>query len=74
MFAKQTDKVVFMFVPKKIVLRALKVAVMVGTILNLINQGDAVFGPKEIELFKAALTYCVPFCVSLHGAMSALKA
>lgn len=63
-----------MFVPKKVVFRALKVAVIVGTILNLINQGDAIFGPKEIEILKVALTYCVPFCVSLHGAMSALKA
>jgi methyl-accepting chemotaxis protein len=63
-----------MIVPKMVIFRALKVAVIVGTILNLINQGDALFGSKDLELFKAALTYCVPFCVSLHGAVSALKA
>ena len=62
-----------MVMPKTVVVRALKVALIVGTILNLINQGDALFGPNELELVKASLTYCVPFCVSLHGAIYALK-
>ena len=52
---------------------ALKVAVVVGTILNLINQGDVVWGEAELNTFKAGLTYCVPFCVSLFGAHMALR-
>lgn len=53
--------------------RALWVALSVGTLLNLINQGDALFGAGGVHLGgvhweKVALTYLVPFCVSLHGA------
>lgn len=52
---------------------ALKVAVVVGTVLNLINQGDALWGSAELNPFKAGLTYCVPFCVSLFAAYMALR-
>ena len=51
--------------------RALLVAVVVGTILNLINQGDALFGGGAVHYGKLALTYIVPFIVSTHGAVSA---
>lgn len=54
--------------------RSLKVAVVVGTALNLINQYDAVFGDSSINILKAALTYCVPFCVATYGAVTAMKA
>ena len=52
---------------------ALKVAVVVGTVLNLINQGDVIWGDTELNAAKAALTWCVPFCVSLYGAHMALR-
>lgn len=48
--------------------RSLWVALSVGTLLNLINQGDALFGAGGVHWEKVALTYLVPFCVSLHGA------
>lgn len=48
-------------------LSALKVALVVGTILLLINQYDALFFDAEIRWFPAALTYCVPFVVFLLG-------
>jgi hypothetical protein len=54
--------------------RALVVAVLVGTTLNLINQGDAVFHGAPVNWGKLMLTYIVPFLVSAHGAMSARKA
>ena len=53
-------------------LAALKVAAIVGTLLNLINQGEAMFGSATIVWWKIALTYCVPFLVSAHGAVTAL--
>lgn len=55
--------------------RALKVALSVGTCLTLINQGDAIFGgqPAATLLWKVPLTYCVPFCVSLYSAMAATQ-
>lgn len=50
--------------------RSLIVAALVGTILNAINQGDAlVFGGK-INLMKMTLTYIVPYCVATYGAVS----
>ena len=46
------------------------VALVVGTILNLINQGDAIFGPMAINWTKIVLTYVVPYAVSTYGAVS----
>ncbi|MGE0597305.1 MAG: nitrate/nitrite transporter NrtS [Hyphomonadaceae bacterium] len=51
--------------------RALIVAILVGTVLNLINQGDALWSHHQFSWPKALLTYLVPFFVSLHGAVSA---
>ena len=51
--------------------RAFWVALVVGTILNLINQGDALLGHLPVSWAKVALTYLVPFAVSTHGAVSA---
>lgn len=50
---------------------SLNVAVVVGTILNLINQGDAIFGFALISWPKIALTFLVPYCVSTYGAVTA---
>jgi hypothetical protein len=50
--------------------RSLYVALVVGTILNLINQGDALFGPAQINWLKVILTYLVPYAVSTYGAVS----
>lgn len=51
--------------------RAFLVAVVVGSVLNLINQGDTIFGPKAIDWGKLLLTFIVPYLVSTHGAVSA---
>ena len=50
--------------------RALLVAAVVGTVLNLINQGDTLLGFGSINWLKVALTYIVPYCVSTYGAVS----
>jgi len=50
--------------------RSFFVAIVVGTILNLINQGDALFGPTQINWIKIGLTYLVPYAVSTYGAVS----
>jgi hypothetical protein len=51
--------------------RSFCVALMVGTILNIINQGDAIFSGKPIDWLKLALTYFVPYAVCTYGAISA---
>jgi hypothetical protein len=50
--------------------RSLYVALVVGAVLNLINQGDAVLGMGPINWLKLALTYCVPYAVCTYGAVS----
>ncbi len=57
---------------RDIVIRSLIIAAIVGTILNLINQGDAVGDMSKFELGKCLLTYMVPYCVSTYGAVTAL--
>ena len=46
-----------------------KIALIVGVILNLINQGDLFLGMQwgEVNWLKSALTFCVPFCVSVYS-------
>ena len=52
--------------------RSLIVALVVGTILTLLNQGDVLFAGswKSPLCWKIPLTYCVPFCVATYGALS----
>ena len=48
---------------------ALRVALVVGTILNLINHFDLLLGTPLTPgtLVQIGLTYVVPYCVSTHG-------
>ena len=50
--------------------RSLTVALVVGTILNLINQGDALLGGGPLDWTKIVLTFAVPYCVATYGAVS----
>jgi hypothetical protein len=51
--------------------RAFCVTVLVGTLLNAINQGSAMLGHGEMNWVKLVLTYLVPYCVATYGAVSA---
>lgn len=53
--------------------RSLTVAVVVGTILNAINQGDAILAGEGIVLWKLLLTYFVPFAVASYGSYAAIR-
>lgn len=53
--------------------KALTVAALVGTVLLLINQFDALFGDAQLRVIPALLTYCVPFLVFLAGHRSQSK-
>jgi len=50
--------------------RSLIVALVVGAILNLINQGDVLLGGGRVNLTKLILTFAVPYCVATYGAVS----
>jgi hypothetical protein len=50
--------------------RSLFVALVVGTLLNFINQGDALVGVAPINWIKLVLTYLVPYAVCTYGSVS----
>ncbi len=50
---------------------AFLVALVVGAVLNLINQGDVLFGEAKPDILKACLTFLVPYMVSTHGQVTA---
>ncbi|MDP3589581.1 MAG: hypothetical protein Q8R54_03475 [Methylobacter sp.] len=60
--------------------RSFKVAFIVGTLLNLINQPQAMFGflfldfpaGERLNIIKMLLTYAVPFLVASYVALTAL--
>ena len=49
--------------PKKAFLTAL----VVGTVLTIINHGDNILAGQFPPLLKVFLTYCVPYCVTTWG-------
>jgi hypothetical protein len=58
-----------------VVARALKMSVIVGTLLMLINHGDAIW---RLEVggwraFRIGLTYLVPFTVSTLSSTAAIR-
>lgn len=53
--------------------RALIIAVVVGTILNCINQAPEVMDGAPLQVTKALLTYMVPYSVSLYSAVATLR-
>ena len=54
-------------------LRALKIALVVGTILAAINHGDAILEASMTATawVKVLLTFCVPYGVSWYSAVQA---
>jgi spore maturation protein SpmB len=64
-----------MFMNKKNITTALLVAVIVGTVLNIINSYevfvDGTFTGKNV--IRIMLTYITPFCVSLYSSIKATK-
>ncbi len=53
---------------RRIILRGLKVAAVIGTLLTLINQADLMLAGYWPPVWKLLLTYAVPFGVSTYSA------
>jgi len=45
-----------------------RIALFVGTVLNLINQGANLFGDGTVSWPHVLLNYTVPFCVATYSA------
>jgi hypothetical protein len=54
----------------QVVRLALKTSLFIGSLLNLINQGDAIFGASSVDTLKLCLTYTVPYLVATYSATS----
>jgi len=53
--------------------RAIILALIVGTILNCINQAPEIMDGQSPNFLKIGLTFMVPYCVSIYSAMAAAK-
>ena len=53
--------------------RSLTVAVVIGTVLNAINQGPEIFSGHWPIWWKLVLTYFVPFAVASYGSYAAFR-
>ncbi|HBO2979810.1 TPA: hypothetical protein L4Q87_000788 [Pseudomonas aeruginosa] len=56
----------------RLLYRSGKVALVVGTLLNLINQGDVLLGSAELSVHHLLLNYLVPFAVSAYSGLKAV--
>lgn len=52
------------------IIGALKVTLIVGTLVNLINQGSQIVGLQfaQVSWSKILVTFCIPFFVSIYNA------
>ena len=55
---------------------ALRVAIVVGTLLSFINHYDLLLGVNITpnKMLQIVLNYCIPYIVSIHGQVLAGKA
>lgn len=53
--------------------RSLAVALLIGTLLNAINQGPEMLAGQWPVWWKLVLTYFVPFAVASYGSYAAFR-
>jgi len=46
-----------------VLIRAAAIALVLGSILSLVNQADAIFGTEQLQLLPLILVYATPFIV-----------
>ena len=51
-----------------IVRGAIKVSVVVGTVLNVVNNGEQIWLHHGVSLWSVAMNFVVPYCVSSYSA------
>ena len=60
---------------RDVVVRALRVALLVGTVLIAINHGDRILNSSvaQLDFLKKILTYFVPYGVSTFSSVAAIR-
>ncbi|MFD2163330.1 nitrate/nitrite transporter NrtS [Paradesertivirga mongoliensis] len=71
---KKVRKIIKIASNYSIIRKAILTSIIVGTILNLINQGNLIFTNQiaEVSITKMSITYLTPFMVSLYSTTTAL--
>jgi len=54
---------------RRIVQNAITVSLVVGTVLNLINQSGPVLRGEQVAWWNVLMNYVVPYCVSTYSAV-----
>ncbi len=52
----------------KIVKNSVRIALVVGSVLNLVNQGEMILAGAGISWIHVSLNYLVPYCVASYSA------
>lgn len=55
-------------VSRRIARNAAQVSAVVGTVLNLVNQGASIWEGHDISWLHLAMNYIVPYCVASYSA------
>lgn len=53
---------------RRVVVNSLRVAAVVGALLNLVNQGPALWAGTGVSWTQVLLNFAVPYCVATYGA------
>lgn len=53
---------------RRIAWSALKVSLVVGTVLNVVNNGERLMAQGSVSLWQVAMNFVVPYCVSSYSA------
>lgn len=53
---------------RHIVINAFKIAMVVGTLLNMVNQGERLLQGGTISWLHLMMNYLVPYCVASYSA------
>lgn len=62
---------VFKMASRAILANAVRVSLVVGTCLNLINQSPAIWQGGQVDWLKLLMNYAVPFFVASYSAARA---
>lgn len=53
---------------RRMIRTSTRVALLVGTILNLANHWNAIVGATHVPWFHVAVNYLIPYCVASYSA------
>lgn len=63
-----TKRFLYIATQRHIVIAAIKISFVVGTLLNIINQGSRVVDGLPLSWAHVGMNYVVPYCVASYSA------